>query len=61
MSPKPYGTGIAVCSYTVHYTPVQCLKDIFQAVVNYKDRRGYKPLHERPKRSKFKARNRRRY
>lgn len=37
------------------------LSDVWQAAIYFKDHRGYKPLHERPKRSKFKARNRRRY
>jgi hypothetical protein len=37
------------------------LSDVWQAAIDFKDHRGYKPLHERPKRSKFKARNRRRY
>jgi len=59
MAAKDYGTGVVAVSGAMTRPPLAWrLKDIFQAALYHKDRRGYTPLHEKPKRAKFKPRNR---
>lgn len=52
---------VALGTFGTPYISVTKLTDVWQAAIDFKDLRGYTPLHKTSKRGKFKARNRRKY
>ena len=52
---------VALGTFGMSYISVTKLADVWQAALDFKDLRGYTPLHKTQKRDKFKARNRRKY
>ena len=59
MAPKPYGTGAIAVIERRRTVSVQTVLEKMMIDITAHDNKDYSPPHQKPKRGKFKARNRR--